>query len=216
MRRLSRPRAGELEGQGRHGAGLCTRNPGLLPRRPCRRPVRRQARFPSPRSRRKADRHARQLLRNAGRLFVQDLLRRALCALFAGRADPARESEILDRGEVEWMDSCAVPDHPMIDSLWSGRREIVRVTVRLREFEAPLVFAFCRALETGLVALRALFGRGKSMTRIAFDAAARAAFAAALSRAAGPARPRPGRPSAAQARGARRACPPDSSGRRRI
>ena len=64
--------------------------------------------------------------------------------------------QILDRGGVEWMDSCAVPDHPMIDSLWSGRREIVRVTVRLRGFKRSLVFAFCRALETGLVALRRL------------------------------------------------------------
>ena len=39
--------------------------------------------------------------------------------------------DILDRGDIAWMDSCAAEDHPMIDSLWRERRAIVRVTVPL-------------------------------------------------------------------------------------
>ena len=34
--------------------------------------------------------------------------------------------QMLNRGEVAWMDSCAAENHPMIDSLWGGRRTIVR------------------------------------------------------------------------------------------
>ena len=67
--------------------------------------------------------------------------------------------KILDRGDIVWMDSCAVPDHPMIDSLWSGRRDIVRVTVRLKGFRRSLVFAICRALEIGRGALRRVSAR---------------------------------------------------------
>ena len=62
--------------------------------------------------------------------------------------------KILDRGGIAWMDSCAVQDHPMIDSLWSGRRDIVRVTVRLKGLRRSLVFAVCRALEIGQVMFR--------------------------------------------------------------
>ena len=57
------------------------------------------------------------------------------------------------------MDSCAVQDHPMIDSLWSGRRDIIRVTVRLKGFRRSLVFAVCRTLEIGVRALRRLSAR---------------------------------------------------------
>ncbi|HUQ13946.1 MAG TPA: GNAT family N-acetyltransferase [Novosphingobium sp.] len=38
---------------------------------------------------------------------------------------------LLDRPEVEWCDSCAAPDHPMIDGLWSGRRAIGRVSIAI-------------------------------------------------------------------------------------
>ena len=41
----------------------------------------------------------------------------------------------------------------MIDSLWTERRAIVRVTVRLKGARRPLVFALCRALERGSAAL---------------------------------------------------------------
>ena len=33
---------------------------------------------------------------------------------------------------IAWMDSCAIPDHPMIDHLWSERRRIVYVMVGSR------------------------------------------------------------------------------------
>jgi len=63
---------------------------------------------------------------------------------------------ILTRGDVQWMDSCAVEDHPMIDSLWTERRAIVRVTVRLKGGRRGAVFALCRALELGSAMLRKL------------------------------------------------------------
>ncbi len=39
---------------------------------------------------------------------------------------------VLDDGIVPWMDSCAAPGHPMIDSLWTERRTIVQYRVALR------------------------------------------------------------------------------------
>ncbi|RVT41681.1 GNAT family N-acetyltransferase [Sphingobium algorifonticola] len=33
---------------------------------------------------------------------------------------------------IAWMDSCAAPDHPMIDSLWGERRSIVQYRIALR------------------------------------------------------------------------------------
>ena len=65
--------------------------------------------------------------------------------------------DILRRSEIHWMDSCAAEHHAMIDRLWSGRRSIVRVTVRLKG--RFLVFAVCRALETGSAVMRRLRGR---------------------------------------------------------
>jgi CelD/BcsL family acetyltransferase involved in cellulose biosynthesis len=38
---------------------------------------------------------------------------------------------LLDRSEVDWCDSCAAPDHPMIDGLWGGRRPMGRVSVAI-------------------------------------------------------------------------------------
>ncbi len=54
---------------------------------------------------------------------------------------------ILDRAEIDWMDSCAAPDHPMINSLWGERRAIVRVTVPLKGWRRRATFSGCRALE---------------------------------------------------------------------
>jgi CelD/BcsL family acetyltransferase involved in cellulose biosynthesis len=59
----------------------------------------------------------------------------------------------LDRRDVEWMDSCAVPDHPMINSIWAERRGIVRVTVPLRGLKRRIIFNGARTLEQ-LSALR--------------------------------------------------------------
>lgn len=38
---------------------------------------------------------------------------------------------LLDDARIAWVDSCAVPDHPMIDSLWRERRHLVWVNVPL-------------------------------------------------------------------------------------
>lgn len=54
---------------------------------------------------------------------------------------------ILDRPEIDWMDSCAAQDHPMIDSLWSERRTLVRVTVPLAGARRRMAYAGARVLE---------------------------------------------------------------------
>jgi CelD/BcsL family acetyltransferase involved in cellulose biosynthesis len=64
--------------------------------------------------------------------------------------------EILSRPDIEWMDSCAAADHPMIDSLWTERRSIVRVSVPLNGARRAAAFAFCRALERGSAMFRKL------------------------------------------------------------
>jgi hypothetical protein len=66
---------------------------------------------------------------------------------------------VLDRHDTVWMDSCAVENHPMIDSLWSGRRRIVRTTVRLKGFRRTLAYSVARALEAGSQAVRRFGGR---------------------------------------------------------
>ena len=39
--------------------------------------------------------------------------------------------KLLERSDIEWCDSCAAQDHPMIDSLWAGRRRIGRWSVAI-------------------------------------------------------------------------------------
>lgn len=38
---------------------------------------------------------------------------------------------VLDRAEIAWCDSCATAGHPMIDSLWTGRRPVGRVSIAI-------------------------------------------------------------------------------------
>ena len=64
--------------------------------------------------------------------------------------------KILDRPEIDWMDSCAVEGHPMIESLWGERREIVRISVPLTGWRRRATFAACRSLETLSASLRRL------------------------------------------------------------
>lgn len=64
---------------------------------------------------------------------------------------------ILDRPGIAWMDSCAVENHPMIDSLWRERRHVVRVTVPLAGLRRRGVHAFARTLETLSTLRRRLF-----------------------------------------------------------
>nr|WP_232037327.1 GNAT family N-acetyltransferase [Sphingobium amiense] len=54
---------------------------------------------------------------------------------------------------IAWMDSCAAPDHPMIDSLWAERRTIVqyRIALRGRGFaglQRRIAFAIANQAET--------------------------------------------------------------------
>ena len=50
--------------------------------------------------------------------------------------------KLLERAGIAWTDSCAAPDHPMIDSLWRERRALGRFSIAI-----------------GGAARRALFGR---------------------------------------------------------
>jgi CelD/BcsL family acetyltransferase involved in cellulose biosynthesis len=61
---------------------------------------------------------------------------------------------ILHRPEIGWMDSCAVEQHPMIDSLWRERRSIVRVTVPLSGLRRRLAYTAARGLEQASATLR--------------------------------------------------------------
>lgn len=63
---------------------------------------------------------------------------------------------VLDRDEIGWMDSCAAENHPMINSLWAERREIVRVSVPLDGLRRRATFAACRALEGAAERLKAM------------------------------------------------------------
>ncbi len=64
--------------------------------------------------------------------------------------------QLLARGDIAWMDSCAVENHPMINSLWGERRAIVRVSVPLAGTRRRILFSAARTLEQGAAALRAL------------------------------------------------------------
>jgi CelD/BcsL family acetyltransferase involved in cellulose biosynthesis len=55
--------------------------------------------------------------------------------------------QVLARGDIAWMDSCAVENHPMINSLWAERRGIVRVTTPFRRPSSRMLFALCRSTE---------------------------------------------------------------------
>ena len=57
--------------------------------------------------------------------------------------------DLLARGDIDWMDSCAAENHPMIDSLWGERRTIVRVSLPLAGARRRLSFAGWRAIEAG-------------------------------------------------------------------
>lgn len=63
---------------------------------------------------------------------------------------------VLSRGDVQWMDSCAVQDHPMINSFWGERRRLVRVSVPLRGSVRRLTFNACRLAEDASAAIRRL------------------------------------------------------------
>ena len=64
--------------------------------------------------------------------------------------------KMLDHLQIAWTDSCAVEDHPMINSLWAERREIVRVTVPLAGTRRQAVFRGARMMESVAARVRAM------------------------------------------------------------
>lgn len=61
----------------------------------------------------------------------------------------------LDDPDIAWCDSCAAPDHPMIDRFWRERRPIGRVSVAIGGPLRRQVFRLVAAAETGRNAERA-------------------------------------------------------------
>ncbi len=55
--------------------------------------------------------------------------------------------KLLDRADIAWCDSCAAQDHPMIDSIWSGRRAIGRYSVAVGGWAKRAAFAALLAAE---------------------------------------------------------------------
>lgn len=54
---------------------------------------------------------------------------------------------LLERDGIDWCDSCAAQDHPMIDSLWSGRRAIGRYSIAIGGKAKRAAFAALLAAE---------------------------------------------------------------------
>lgn len=49
--------------------------------------------------------------------------------------------ELLNRGDLAWVDSCAAPGHPMIDSIWRERRSLVWVNAAIGSRAQRLKYA---------------------------------------------------------------------------
>ena len=52
---------------------------------------------------------------------------------------------LLEQRKIEWIDSCAAPDHPMIDSLWQERRPILALSVPLPRASKRVQFALAQS-----------------------------------------------------------------------
>ncbi len=63
---------------------------------------------------------------------------------------------------VDWMDSCAVEEHPMINSLWAERRQIVQVSVPLSGIKRRATYALCRGAELASARLRTTLAKTES------------------------------------------------------
>ncbi len=59
---------------------------------------------------------------------------------------------MLDRKTIDWTDSCAATDHPMIDSLWEQRRPIGRLSVAIGGFARRALFGKLADMELGRLA----------------------------------------------------------------
>lgn len=67
---------------------------------------------------------------------------------------------ILLRQEIAWMDSCAVENHPMINTMWGQRRPIIRVTAPFATWRSSFVFRLCHTAEQAAAGVRRLLQRG--------------------------------------------------------
>lgn len=56
---------------------------------------------------------------------------------------------MLERPGIEWTDSCAAADHPMIDHLWRERRAIGRINVAIGGPRRRAIFGILARRETG-------------------------------------------------------------------
>ena len=56
---------------------------------------------------------------------------------------------LLEQDGFEWADSCASPDHPMIDHIWRERRVIERLSIGIGGRLRQAAFATVIRLETG-------------------------------------------------------------------
>jgi len=67
--------------------------------------------------------------------------------------------KFLDLRALQWIDSCAAQDHPMIDSLWSDRRHIGRFSIELKGLSRRAIFRGVRLGEAlmGKMKGRAIF-----------------------------------------------------------
>lgn len=66
-----------------------------------------------------------------------------------------------------WMDSCAVENHPMINSLWAERRTIIRVSIPLGGLKRGMVFRLCRTAEDSWAQLKKLKGTPRPLPNAA-------------------------------------------------
>lgn len=57
--------------------------------------------------------------------------------------------DLLDRDEIEWADSCAAQDHPMIGHFWRERRAIARHSIGIGGAPRRKLFAAIARMETG-------------------------------------------------------------------
>lgn len=71
-------------------------------------------------------------------------------------------AHILDGAETAWMDSCAAPNHPMIDSLWAERRAIVQYRIELKGRMRSLPWAAMRAADGLTAGLRTHFRKQRT------------------------------------------------------
>lgn len=57
--------------------------------------------------------------------------------------------DLLTRPDIDWCDSCATPDHPMIDHVWRERRPIGRVSIAIGGAVNRTLFRAIAWAETG-------------------------------------------------------------------